>query len=144
MANSNDELNPGFTLQWLDNRQLVVYSLQDANKEAVDTWAGSVANLIRNWPAEQPLALLLDFTEASYTPYIQQKHQEVYETNPNLMGFYAVVFPERLLQSVKLTFLKRNVKREAKALSADLRGEAFANYDEALNWLRNVLESVEV
>jgi hypothetical protein len=129
-------LSQGATRQWLYDKRIVVYRIQDIHRETVDAWANAVTEDVNNWSPNRPLLNMHDFTAIetlSFSPYVASRARALTSLAPNHAGRTALVMQKSLVSTIIYLFLKsqQNKVRPRKI---------FTDAREGLAWLKELLE----
>lgn len=127
-----EQIAPRVTLQWLDNKQLVVYMVQSLTREATDAWVENALELFRQWPANKRILIVYDFTlcgGVALTPYIRKRAEELAIIRPEISGRVAVILPRSVgTQAARLFVLAKLKKSRVRRI--------FFTREEGLAWVR--------
>ncbi len=123
-------LSAGVSREWLFDKKVAVYTVLNASRESVDTWAETCKTDINNWPANQPVLLMHDLSAKgiALTPYARERSQAIAATRPESRGRIAVVLSSSLAASLIQLFL-RTEKRTPRI------HRAFSSREKGLAWL---------
>ncbi len=126
-----EQLSPGLTREWLCDRRIVVYTVTDVRRESVDAWVDTFKTDTMNWPANQPMLVIHDFTApgAVASPYARARAQEIVEVCPEVKGRAALVLSPSVFNSLIHLFLNRQ-----NASTPRVR-KTFMSREQALAWL---------
>jgi hypothetical protein len=127
-----EEITPRVTREWLDNRQLVVYTIQSLTREATDAWVEAALELFRQWPANKPILIVYDFAQSggvALTPYIRKRAEELSVIRPDVRGRVAVILPRSVGTQAARIFILAKLKKSR------LR-RIFFTREEGLAWVR--------
>ncbi len=120
--------------EWLHDGKIFAIAVKEGTRLALDAWYNQVAEVVRQWPASQPLLLLHDFsqTNASMTPYARARSQELMELRPELGGRSAVILARTPFWSL-VQLLLRSQRSGLRAR------QVFFSRQEGLTWLERAL-----
>jgi hypothetical protein len=129
------QLSAGVTRQWLYNKRIVAYRVQDIHRKTVDAWAEAVTEDVNNWSPDRPLLNLHDFTAIetmSFSPYVASRARALTALAPNLTGRTALLMQKSLVSTIVYMFLKSQHNRVRPR-------QIFTDAREALAWLKELL-----
>ncbi len=126
-----ERLSRAVTREWLCDGQIVAYTVTDAHRESVDTWANAFKADIMNWPLDRPFRVLHDFSaqRAVSTPYARTHAQELVLLRPEIKGRAALVLSGSLVNSLIHVFLNRQSESTPRVR------KTFLSRDQAIAWL---------
>lgn len=152
MSEQNNEVFAGLELEWLFQRQVVVYRLTAVTTETVNRWVDLVEKTILAWPEDKPYLAIHDVSErgvslqyavlVSYaymnigvTPAGLKRISTIFEQDPNRYARVAIIFNSSLSGRIGKTLTHGES-------SADPRIEysAFYNQEMALKWLSSSID----
>ena len=133
-----EELTPGLSRYWLMQHQIVVYEATAAYRSVVDSWMNSVIDVMEHWPVDRPYLVIHDFRGKNlvFSPYARKRSQDLILISPQMPGFAAI-----LIQMSIVGYAIQWFMRTAKTGSVDNR--IFFNFDEALDWLKTHIKSLQ-
>ncbi|MCI0714015.1 MAG: hypothetical protein L0154_27915, partial [Chloroflexi bacterium] len=133
MSNTRD-LGHGMVVEALDGGAITVFRGQKYSRDGVDVWAQAVINDIQG--DHKNIAHLHDMRNAPVviTPYVRKKLQDVGENRDN-EGYVAIVMTPNPLTNIVRFFAQRDFKKDQPRVEIQL----FFDYDEALVWLRQMV-----
>ncbi|MDX2078201.1 MAG: hypothetical protein SFZ02_17345 [bacterium] len=125
----------GVSLEWLDDGDVIIYTLTNTRREAVDTYINACLTTLENSDVTKPGRALLDIShpDIALTPYFRKRLPEIVTTinKLDMDVFSAVVFDNGFLQTL-LTLFGNTFTRPAKRM----KQRYFTDYDKALEWVR--------
>lgn len=135
--NQFERLSPALTREWVADRKIVVFRLEDITRETIDKWAVEATNSLLEWPSDQPFLSLQDFSKVYHltiTPYLSKKSKELVALRPEIPGRTAIVLPPRffmlpIIQGFVLALARSHKHRERRL---------FTSETEALLWLKSI------
>jgi hypothetical protein len=128
-----EQLEAGVRVSWLNERQLLVFSLPGSSRRSVQILFDRAIEILNTWPVEHPCPVVLDFTggNVAATPYARQRGHEMTNVRPELTLFVAFVVP-RSIQAQVFQFVVRGSKRRKTQMAV------FFSREEALSWVRRL------
>jgi hypothetical protein len=130
-----EELEAGVRVSWLNERQILVFSLPNSSRHAVQVLFDRAIEILNAWPAERPCSVVLDFTAGNIaaTPYSRQRGKEMTSLRPELTLIVAFVVP-RSIQAQVFQFVTRSMKRHNTQMAV------FFVREDALSWVRKMAD----
>ncbi len=132
-----ESLTPGVTCEWLDDRQIVVYTIATVARTAIDVLLERMKAVLRDWPTDRPYLALYTLGTSSPsqpggpTPYIRERFREVPQMRPEIEAHIAIIST-------------RSFQGQLVRLYTQARGNAariFFSREEGLAWLREFLDT---
>ncbi|MCC7447818.1 MAG: hypothetical protein IT324_10390 [Anaerolineae bacterium] len=129
-----EQFGPYLTREWLDDRQIILYTATSVSRDVIDQWVESIRGLRADWPPDRPFLNLYDLssTDTSLTPYIRQRFQELMQEYHAYHGRTAIVIKKSFLAQLLQMFLDSQPK-------GPRQRKIFFNRDQGLQWLRQAL-----
>ncbi len=127
----------GLTREWLFERQIVVYTLTSASRDAVDAWIDTGFATMKSWPADRPYLAIHDVSSPNLTmtPYARQRAREIAkQLPPHLTRSAAIVRKDMFGQAIRL-FIKLDMLR----VHPTLERKVFFTREAAVAWLKEKL-----
>jgi hypothetical protein len=125
----------GITHTWLvDGSILQVEAQGDMRREAIDSWANSILLALDAWPEDKPIFVLhkLDHPNQGFTPYSRKRAQDLTNAVPKDRPSYAAVVLRNNFVNTVIAFFLRSLRGRG----ANHEEQVFADYDAALDWLK--------
>jgi hypothetical protein len=130
-----EQIAPNLFREWACDRQIVIYTVRDIQRDTIDAWAKLILDTIEDWPAGWPFLALFDmnFPEASLTPFVRDRLGEVMDSQHDLKGRTALVMRKGFLVSLAQVYLRNQKpgKRERRIFFSRVEGLAWL--DQALD-----------
>ena len=108
-TDSIEELGLGVTREWVNDHRIVVFTIADVSRAAVDAWMDAVTQTMNTWTADT-IYIVHDYTPSKtsmLTPYMRARIQELYEFGRDLRGHLAVVLPRTFITILMKAFLNK-------------------------------------
>lgn len=127
---------------WICDGRIIVFTMHDVSREAVDRWITTVVRHLQAWPRDRVQLVLYDVASPGYapTPYITAQIPAISEASQGLRGRYAILMPpeERSVQMIRFRH------RQFSPMGTPIEGRLFTDRDEAISWLREALNSDDI
>ncbi|CAG1011325.1 MAG: hypothetical protein IAE83_10200 [Anaerolinea sp.] len=126
-----EQITPYLRREWFDNRQIVVFDIDNVIRETVDKTYALMQQTMIEWDLNRPYLAINDFatSHAALSPYAQKQLRQIRMFRPELKGYVAIVMPSGIVTSVIRIFVRT---------SPGIReNEMFPNREAAFQWLRS-------
>jgi hypothetical protein len=137
VTSADQEIAPGIILEWRYEQQIAIFVFRTASRPSIDRWFEVTDIIMRDWDSSRPFLVLYDTSGVPLTPYIREKSRKLAENHPHLKGRTAVRVEKTFMARIVQFFLERELKRKQHARQRRL----FFALDEALDWLKEALET---
>lgn len=130
---SVETLKGGGTLEWLADRRIVLFYTPDSSSGVLQGLFERAEAIIRDWPADQPLLIVLDVSgsRVGMTPFARERGRAMLVMRPGLSMAMAMIV-SRSLQAQIIQVIIRMWQRSGKQIAVTFSRE------EALAWLKKV------
>ncbi len=127
-----ENIAPGITCEWLDDRQIVVFTVATVARASLDMLLGRIHQIVTEWPVDRPYLALYHIADSTNgpTPYIRERFREIPRWNPRLDAHVALITAQ-------------NFQGKLVQLYARTRGNAvriFFCREAGIAWLRGFLD----
>lgn len=133
ITNNIETFQEGVQREWRHDRRLVIIRIPNPVRSTVDEWAVVHGDTVGNWPANQPILMLLDMRECGFTPYVREKSTEASERH-KWNGQLALI-----LQKGVVGLLFQQLARLLVRQQGDLQLGYYTDFDKGLAWLEQSL-----
>lgn len=124
-------VNAGVVVDWQRENQIVVYVLQDTDKDAIEEWSKAITDIAAQWPHPHYLCLY-DFSRIPLTADVRRRASIIAGMNQHLKGRCAVLLQNTLANRARTVFGNP-------PSSVNLQARFFTTKDEAMAWLNEGL-----
>lgn len=133
-----EQLHPNVTRFWMYRGQIVCYTITSVSRPAIDTWANASLELIKEWSPDQPYLAIHDFSEATLTPYIRKRAEEVVLQIPkHYTGRSAVIMPRTFVNQLIRLFVTVDLVNKNKVIDR----QVFFRIEEAVEWVKKAIKT---
>jgi hypothetical protein len=131
VSGSIETLSSGVTREWIYDRQIVVYTVNDVRRESLDVWTDAFKSDINSWPADRLFRVIQDLRLAGgITPYGRTKAQEMFQARPDVRVWSALVLPSTFVNNLIRLFVRAQNNPNTMRVR-----EFFRTREDALTWL---------
>lgn len=131
-AHTRDEIVPGFVLEWFDGHRIVGFTGSSPVRAAIDAYVETASRVMREWPDDRPFLVLVDSSQAPFTPYSIKRMHDLYRAIPRrLQGSIAVVLPSSAIGKLMRLFAERT----RRPFTQNFKVQYFYDRRDALTWL---------
>jgi hypothetical protein len=123
------------------NGRLIVYTLTDSSREAVEAYISDAIEMMKRLPPGQPLYTMHDISarSVSLTPHFRTRLNDIadYIREHNLSGSSAVILPNTFMNRIFALFAGSFSRR------ANMEQRLFTRLDDATRWMDKVITENE-
>lgn len=129
-----DERAHGVSLDWYNNRELVVIAaVGKPTRNTIDVVIDVFYEVATHWDVSKPYMVGFEVkSQALLTPYARERFGETTNMNPDVWGRYALIVQHSLLGQTIVLYFNREYSTRT---STRLLGRAFVRRETAINWL---------
>ena len=124
-------LSPSVQQQWLYNRQILSFMIQDVTRQSVDIWIKGIMRAGAKWNPEKPFLIYYELQAVPLTPYLRQRAIEITKMSMHLHGRTATVLPQHLGAPLLRIFMEYDLRR----IRSNIVQRVFYKRDYAMEWL---------
>jgi hypothetical protein len=137
-SQSVEQLHPHVTRFWMDKGRIVCYTITSVSRAAIDVWADSSLALIMEWPADQPYLAIHDFSEATLTPYVRKRAEDIVSQIPkHFTGRSAVIMPRSFINQLIRLFVTVDLVNRNRVVDR----QVFFRIEEASQWVKKAIKA---
>lgn len=127
----------GVTREWLEARQIVVFTLPDIHRSTVDSWGNAVMETVTQWNPEQPFLGLHDISANSIalTPHARDWTNRLAQASQHLHGYYSAVLPKTIVAQLVRHLLEYQIRSQM----PNMKPHMVFTREEGIAWLREYL-----
>ncbi len=133
-----EQLHSAVTREWLYDKQLVIFTIKDISRAAVDAAIQGFYDTMGAWPLDRPYLAINDFSAPrdALTPYVRERVEEVNKFRPELKGHIAIVTRWGVLAQLMQVYVATHpgIHRERRV---------FFHRDNALKWLIGLMNKAQ-
>jgi hypothetical protein len=124
-----EQLYPGVTLEWVLDHRAFIMTAHDTTRAAVDAWMERAMQVVRDWPANQPVLIAIDASDPhiTRTPYQRERLKELRTLRPELK-WYMALMPSR-------TYMMNLMQLGARLYTGRHQIRIFFERQKAIDWL---------
>lgn len=128
-----EALRGGGSIEWLAGGQIALFYTPDSSQNVLQGLFDRAEEIIRNWPAERPLLMILDVSgpRVGMTPFARERGRAMLVMRPGLVMALAMVV-SRTLQAQILQVMLRLWQRSGRQIAL------VYSRDEAVEWLKKI------
>lgn len=128
-ASNIEQLYPGVTLEWILDHRAFVMTAHESTRPGVDAWMNRAMEVVRDWPANQPVLLAVDASDPKVirTPYQRERLKELRSMRPELKWCMAFIPPR--------TYVMNLMQLGAKFSTGRRQIRIFFERQKAIDWL---------
>lgn len=132
-ASNLETLPGGGTVEWLEDRRMVVYHTPNASRLALQSLFDRGEAVIREWPSDRPYLAVLDLSseEVGATPYARERGRGLMSLRPDLTMITSMLM-RRSVQAQFFQLIVRFSQRRNRVLAVHFARE------EAIDWLKKM------
>jgi len=134
------QIGPNVTQQWLHDRRMVIFTVQETDRKSVDAWVDAILQIIEDYKGGTRPLFLYDVSSsyATFTPYMRKKFEEQVNQTTDETAYLAFVFTNNFLQRLVKMFMMRTVSRQQPTLVFQI----FFERQQAIEWLEGFLDKI--
>jgi len=130
-----EEFEHGVVREWLNNRQIVAYTIPSARRQTVDVWFRIALEVAQGLSENQLDLSIHDFLSVTgLTPYMQIRSQELAKATSRTQGYVAIVLPDSVMGHVARIFVDFRIKQ-----TLQRKTKVFNDRAQASAWLTEYL-----
>lgn len=130
----------GVTRRWHQPGRLVIYSVTQNNRDAVDAYVEAVSEVVKLWEPEKTLLSVHHFGELQLilTPYARKRITDLTRDSRHLVNDHkAIVIPRSFGGDLARLFVNTHLNRYMPG-----KTHIFHDLDESITWLNSLVERV--
>lgn len=134
-----DQIHKSVVREWLHDRQIVIYTVQDTARETVDAWADAILELMQRWPKNKPYLAIYDVSNViALTPYARKRTEAIAKiaATLDLDGHYAVVLKNNIFSLILKLFIQRDLSSQ----NHTFERQVFMSREQAIEWLVSIVD----
>lgn len=128
------EVHEHLKIEWMYDRQLVVFTVTSLKRDVIDLWADHVQTLMREWNLDGPFYNLHDYTGVNSfmtTPHLRKRSKENTVTRPDLITRPAICIPNSVTTHIVRVFVRALPKQKR----VERARELFTSREAGMKWL---------
>lgn len=127
-------IGPGVIREWLYDRKILVMTLQNPGRDAIDAWAGEMLRILRSWPSDKRHLSLFDHStdKMTVTPYFRERAAEVDMAANQFAenGKLALILPDSFVSQIHKLLAQQHEKQHE-----SVQRRFFKTRQDGIEWL---------
>lgn len=129
-----EQLGHGVTREWIQDHQIVIFTLKDFSRPSIDTWIKATKETIDHRPGET-FYILHDHSTSGIlvlTPYARERAKELTTHHPDVPTYVALIVPKTFITQLFVYFM--STQKRAKSML-----KLFFSREKGLAWLNQMM-----